>query len=180
MGKIVISTNATLDGVIQDPDGAERFARGGWFSPAGSNDREAWATIETAEAMRTEALLLGRRSYEWFATRWASRGGDWADRLNGLPKYVVSSRLSEAAATWGPTTLLRGDLFTEVSKMKRERDGDIVIYASYRLGQALLEHDLVRPVTDVALSPGREIELKGFPGTHRVHAVQWQQDSNGQ
>ena len=143
MGKIVISTNATLDGVIQDPDGAERFARGGWFSPAGSNDREAWATIETAEAMRTEALLLGRRSYEWFATRWASRGGDWADRLNGLPKYVVSSRLSEAAATWGPTTLLRGDLSTEVSKMKRERDGDIVIYASYRLGQALLEHDLV-------------------------------------
>jgi dihydrofolate reductase len=143
MGKIIISTNATLDGVIQDPDGGEGFALGSWFSPAGSPDREAWAKVETAEAMRTEALLLGRRSYEWFATRWASRSGDWADRLNSLPKYLVSSTLSEAAATWGPTTLLGGDVFKEISKVKQERDGDIVVYASYQLGQTLLEHDLV-------------------------------------
>lgn len=143
MGKIVISTNATLDGVIQDPDGGEGFPLGGWFSPAGSSDRDAWGEIEAAEAMRTEALLLGRRSYEWFAARWASRGGDWADRLNGLPKYLVSSTVAAAAATWGPTTILRGDVFDEVSKVKRERDGDIVIYASYQLGQELFERDLV-------------------------------------
>lgn len=143
MGKIVISTNATLDGVVQDPDGSEGSALGSWFSPAGSTDREAWAKFETAEAMQTEALLLGRRTYEWFATRWASRGGDWADRLNSLPKYLVSSTLSEADATWGPTTIMRGDVLDEVSKVKQERDGDILIYGSYELGQALLEHDLI-------------------------------------
>jgi dihydrofolate reductase len=143
MGKIVMSTNATLDGVIQDPDGGEGFALGGWFPPAASRDREAWAEAEAAEAMRTAALLLGRRSYEFFAARWASRGGVWADRLNSLPKYVVSSTLSEAAATWGPTTLLRGDGVKEVSELKRTRDGDIVVYASYQLGHTLLEHDLV-------------------------------------
>ena len=143
MGKIVISTNATLDGVIQDPDGGEGFALGNWFPPVGSRDREAWAETEAAEAMRTEALLLGRRSYEFFATRWASRGGEWADRLNSLPKYVVSSMLCEEAATWGPTTLLRGDAVKEVAELKRTRDGDIVVYASYQLGNTLLEHDLV-------------------------------------
>ena len=143
MGKIVISTNATLDGVIQDPDGGEGFAPGGWFPPVGSRDRDAWAEAEAAEARRTDALLLGRRSYQFFATRWAARGGEWADRLNSLPKYVVSSTLSEAAATWGPTTLLRGDAVKEVTELKRTRDGDIVIYASYQLGHALLDHDLV-------------------------------------
>ena len=143
MGKIVISTNATLDGVIEDPDGGEGFALGSWFPPAGSRDREAWAEFEAAEATRTEALLLGRRSYEFFATRWASRGGEWADRLNSLPKYVVSSMLSEEAATWGPTTLLRGDAVKEVAELKRKRSGDIVVYASYQLGHTLLEHDLV-------------------------------------
>ena len=77
--------------------------------PSGGKDREAWAEVETAEAIGTDALLLGRRSYEWLATRWASRSGVWADRLNGLPKYVVSSTLPDEAATWGPTTVLRGD-----------------------------------------------------------------------
>ena len=143
MGKIVISTNATLDGVIQDPDGGEGFALGSWFSPAGSRDRDGWAEFEVAEAVRTEALLLGRRSYEFFATRWASRGGEWADRLNSLPKYVVSSVLSDGAATWGPTTVLRGDAVKEVSELKRQRQGDVVVYASYQLGHMLLEHDLV-------------------------------------
>ena len=142
MGKIVISTNATLDGVIQDPDGGEGFALGSWFPRAGSRDRQAWAEYEAAEAMRTEGLLLGRRSYEFFATRSASRGGEWADRLNSLPKYVVSSMLSEAAGTWRPT-LLRGDAVKEVSELKRKREGDIVVYASYELWHTLLEHDLV-------------------------------------
>jgi dihydrofolate reductase len=143
MGKIVISTNSSLDGVVQDPDGQEGFKQGGWFAPVGSPDREEWAEVESAEAMGIDALLLGRASYEWFATRWASRGGEWAERLNSLPKYVVSSTLREDAATWGPTTLLRGDIKKEVSKLKQELEGEIDVYASYQLSQTLIEHDLV-------------------------------------
>ncbi len=143
MASIIISTNCSLDGRIQDPDGAEGFDRGGWFLPPGSPERDAWAEIETAEAMRADALLLGRRSYEWFATRWAERTGAWADRLNGLPKYVVSSGLADEDATWGPTTVLGGDLVDEVTRLTAERDGEILVYASYQLGQTLLEHGLV-------------------------------------
>ncbi len=95
MGKIVISTNVSLDGVVQDPDGQEGFKRGGWFGQFGGKDLEAWAKVSTGEALGTEALLLGRRSYEWFAERWPSRSGEWADRLNSLPKYVVSSTLDD-------------------------------------------------------------------------------------
>ena len=91
MGKIVISTNVSLDGVVQDPDGEEGFRLGGWFGRSGGTDLEQWAKIESDEALRTAALLLGRRSDEWFAARWLSRSDEWADRLNSLPKYVVSS-----------------------------------------------------------------------------------------
>ena len=86
MGKIVISTNVSLDGLVQDPDGEEGFRLGGWFGQFGGKDLEGWAQVELEEAMRTEALLLGRRSDEWFAERWLSRSGEWADRLNRLPK----------------------------------------------------------------------------------------------
>jgi dihydrofolate reductase len=141
MGKIVISTNVSLDGVVQDPDGEEGFALGGWFVEFGGKDLEEWATLMVGEAQRTEALLLGRRSDEWFAVRWASRIGEWADRLNSLPKYVVSSTLEDPR--WANATVLKGDAVTEVSKLKQELDGDIVIYASYQLGRTLLEHDLV-------------------------------------
>src|SRR5580658_9573592 len=95
MGKIIVTTNATLDGIVQDPDGAEGFRHGGWFGQFGAADLEDWAKVETAEALRADALLLGRRSDEWFAARWASRSGEWADKLNSLPKYVVSSTLEE-------------------------------------------------------------------------------------
>ena len=84
MGKIVISTNVSLDGVVQDPDGEEGFRLGGWFREHGGEDLEAWAPIILEEALAAEALLLGRRSDEWFATRWQSRPGEWADRLNGV------------------------------------------------------------------------------------------------
>jgi dihydrofolate reductase len=94
-----------------------------------------------AQALGTEALLLGRRSDEWFATRWASKSGEWADRLNSLPKYVVSSTLQEPK--WSNSTVLRGDVVSEVSKLKQELAGDIVVYASYQLGRTLIEHDLV-------------------------------------
>ena len=141
MGKIVITTNASLDGVIQDPDGEEGFKLGGWFGQFGGKDLEQWAEVETDEALRAEALLLGRRSEEWFATRWASRTGEWADRLNSMPKYVVSSTLQEPR--WGNSTILKGDVVEEVSKLKQEIAGEILVYASYQLERALIEHDLV-------------------------------------
>jgi dihydrofolate reductase len=141
MGKIVISTNVSLDGVVQDPDGEEGFSRGGWFGQDGGKDLEEWGKVEYAEALRTAALLLGRRSDEWFAARWRSKPGEWADRLNGMPKYVVSSTLQDPA--WTNVTVLKGDVVEEVTRLKRELDGDIVVYASYQLGRTLLEHDLV-------------------------------------
>ena len=141
MGKIIISTNASLDGVVQDPDGKEGFGLGGWFGEFGGRDLEEWAKVSLDEALGTEALLLGRRSDEWFAARWAGRTGEWADRLNGLPKYVVSSTLDEPR--WANATVLRGQVTAEVAKLKQDLAGDIVVYASYQLGQALLEHDLV-------------------------------------
>ena len=141
MGKIVITTNASLDGVVQDPDGQEGFKLGGWFGQFGGKDLEEWARVETDEALRAEALLLGRRSEEWFATRWASRTGEWADRLNSMPKYVVSSTLTEPR--WGNSTVLKGDVVDEVSKLKQEIAGEILVYASYQLERTLIEHDLV-------------------------------------
>jgi len=141
MGKIVISENISLDGVIQDPTGEEGFRLGGWFGQIGDNDREAWAKVLLDEALGTEALLLGRRSDEFFAARWPSRTGALADRLNTLPKYVVSSTLQEPA--WSNSAVLRGDVVNEVPKLKQEVGGDIVVYASGQLVRTLMQHDLV-------------------------------------
>jgi dihydrofolate reductase len=141
MGKIVISTNASLDGVVQDPDGQEGFRHGGWFGKYGGNDLEEWSKVFFEESIESEALLLGRRTDEWFASRWASRSGDWADRLNSMPKYVVSSTLETPC--WGNATVLRGDVVDEVARLKQELDGDIVIYASYQLARTLIDNDLV-------------------------------------
>jgi len=144
MGKIVISDNVTLDGVVQDPTGEEGSRHGGWFSEFGGKDRAEWAKVETDEALGAEALLLGRRSHEYFGTRWASRTGEWADRLNSMPKYVVSSTLQEPR--WNNSTVLKGDVVSEVSKLKQELDGDIVVYASFQLVRTLMENDLVDEV----------------------------------
>jgi dihydrofolate reductase len=141
MGKIITSENVSLDGVVQDPTGEEGFRLGGWFGDVGDRDREAWVKLELDEALSAGALLLGRRSDEWFATRWLSRSGEWADRLNSLPKYVVSSTLEEAR--WTNSTVLKGDVVGEVSKLKQEVAGDIVVYASTQLVHTLMEHDLV-------------------------------------
>jgi dihydrofolate reductase len=140
MGKIVVTTNASLDGVVQDPDGEEGFERGGWFSEFVGKDREAWARLETDEALGAEAMLLGRHSDEWFASRWSSRSGEWADKLNSLPKYVVSTTLEDAR--WSNATVLT-DVVDGVSKLRQELDGEILVYASYQLVRTLLEHDLV-------------------------------------
>lgn len=141
MGKLVISENVSLDGVVQDPTGEEGFARGGWFLQVADQDREAWAKLEFDEARAAEALLLGRRSDEFFAARWLSRSGEWADRLNSMPKYVMSSRIKEPK--WSNSTVLKGDVVHEVSKLKEQLDGDIVVYASAQLVHTVLEHDLV-------------------------------------
>jgi dihydrofolate reductase len=141
MGKIVISENVSLDGVVQDPTGDEGFRHGGWFGQIGDKDREAWAKVEFDEALRAKALLLGRRSDAWFASRWSSRSGEWADRLNSLPKYVVSSTLVDPA--WNNSTVLKDDVVNKVSKLKQELDGEIVVYASLQLVHTLMEHDLV-------------------------------------
>jgi dihydrofolate reductase len=141
MGKIVITTNISLDGVVQDPDGKEGFALGGWFNQFGGKDLEGWAKVETEEALGADALLLGRRSDEWFASRWLSRSGEWADKLNSMPKYVVSSTLTDAA--WSNSTVITGDVVSEVSKLKQQISGEILVYASYQLVHTLIEHDLV-------------------------------------
>ncbi|MBV9425170.1 MAG: dihydrofolate reductase family protein [Solirubrobacterales bacterium] len=141
MGKLVISTNVSLDGVVQDPDGKEGFRLGGWFGQFGGEDLEQWAKVEFEEALRTEALLLGRRTDEWFAERWLSRDDEWADTLNSLPKYVVSSTLEDPR--WSNATVLNGNVVEEVSKLKQELDGEIVVYASYKLARTLIENDLV-------------------------------------
>ena len=141
MGKIVISENVTLDGVVQDPTGEQGFRHGGWFGQVGDKDREEWAKVEFEEALGAEALLLGRRSDEYFGTRWTGRSGEWADRLNALPKYVVSSTLVNPE--WSNSTVLTGDVVNEVSKLKQELTGEIVVYASRQLVHTLMEHDLV-------------------------------------
>jgi dihydrofolate reductase len=148
MGKIVVSDNVTLDGVIQDPAGDEGFPVGGWVGRI--KDRPQLDKLTLDEALSAEALLLGRRSYEWFAARWPSRSGELADRLNGLPKYVVSSTLEHPA--WSNTTVLRGDAVSEVDTLRRELDGDILVPASFQLVRSLMQHDLVD-----------ELRLKLFP-----------------
>src|SRR5437588_7393054 len=139
MGKIVVSENVTLDGVVQDPAGDEGFKVGGWIGAI--KDRPQLNQLALDEALGAEALLLGRRSYEWFAARWPSRSGEWADRLNSLPKYVVSSTLVDP--DWNNSTVLKGEVVNEVSKLKQELDGEIVVYASCQLVRTLMEHDLV-------------------------------------
>ena len=141
MGKLIVTTNVSLDGVVQDPDGQEGFRLGGWFGQFGGKDLEGWAEVETDEALHADAMLLGRKSDEWFAARWLERTGEWADKLNSLPKYVVSSTLKEPK--WSNSTVLRGDLVKEVSTLKHEIEGDILIYASSRLVRTLIEHGLV-------------------------------------
>jgi dihydrofolate reductase len=145
MGKIVVSENVTLDGVIQDPAGDEGFRAGGRAGLIGNSPQ-----LALGEALAAGALLLGRRSYEWLAARWPSRSGELADRLNSLPKYVLSATLECPA--WNNSAVLKGDVLNEVSTLKQRIDGDIVIAGSFQLVRTLIEHDLVD-----------ELRLKIFP-----------------
>jgi dihydrofolate reductase len=142
MGKIVVSENVTVDGVIQDPAGDEGFRAGGWAGLIGNSPQ-----LALGEALAAGAFLLRRRSYEWLAARWPSRSGELADRL---PKYVVSVTLEHPA--WNDSTVLKGDVLNEVPALKQHIDGDIVIAGSFQLVRTLIEHDLVD-----------ELRLKIFP-----------------
>jgi dihydrofolate reductase len=148
MAKIIVSENVTLDGVIQDPAGDEGFRAGGWVGLI--KDSPQLGKLALDEALGAEAFLLGRRSYEWLAARWPSRSGELADRLNSLPKYVVSSTLEEPK--WNNSAVLKGDVLSEVSKLKQELNGEIIVAASFQLVHTLMEHDLVD-----------ELRLKIFP-----------------
>ncbi|HEX9417072.1 MAG TPA: dihydrofolate reductase family protein [Gaiellaceae bacterium] len=139
MGRIVVTEFVSLDGVMEDPGGAEDFEHGGWSFEISRGDEGDKFKLD--ETFASEALLLGRVTYEGFAEAWPSREGEFADKFNSMPKYVVSSTLEEPE--WNNSTVLRGDLAEEVAKLKHEHDGDVVVHGSARLAQALLEHDLV-------------------------------------
>lgn len=143
MSRIIMSgpQNMTLDGVVHDPDGAEGSRHGDWFRQFGGADLAAWNEVATEEALAASAWLLGRRSYEFFGARWQARTGVLADRLNTMPKYVVSSSLTDP--DWSGTTVLIGDPVARVTELKASIDGDIVMPASYRLARTLIAHDLV-------------------------------------
>jgi dihydrofolate reductase len=159
MGKIIISENVSLDGVIQDPAGDEGFRHGGWVGRIGDRGRDEAARVALEEALGTEAMLLGRRSYDFLAGRWPSRTGALAERLNSKPKYVVSSTLHDPA--WNNTTVLKGEVVSGVSKLKQQLAGDIAVAASFQLVHTLLEHDLVDElrlmVYPVVLGTGRRL-----------------------
>jgi dihydrofolate reductase len=139
MGKIVVTEFVSLDGVMEAPGGGEDYEHQGWTFeiPRG----EEGDKFKLDEAFASEALLLGRTTYEGFAAAWPSMEGEFADKFNGMPKYVVSSTLSEPS--WNNTTVLGGELVDEVTKLKQALDGEITVHGSAQLAQGLLAHDLV-------------------------------------
>jgi dihydrofolate reductase len=139
MGRIVVTEFVSLDGVVEAPGGGEDFRHVGWSFEI--NRGEEGDAFKLDETMASEALLLGRVTYEGFAEAWPSREGEFADKFNSMPKYVVSSTLRDP--DWNNTTVLDGNVVEEVAELKREQGGDIVVHGSPRLVQALLEHDLV-------------------------------------
>ena len=157
MGRIVVTEFMSLDGVVEDPGGGEDFKYGGWsfeFKRGEEGDK-----FKLDETLASEALLLGRVTYEGFAEAWPSRDGEFADKFNSMPKYVVSSTLENPE--WTNSTVLKGDVLEEVSKLKQQLDGNIVVHGSVQLVQALIEHDLVDElrlmVFPVVLGTGKRI-----------------------
>ena len=168
MGRIVVTEFVSLDGVMEDPGGAEDFEHGGWTFEIDRGEGDAFKLEETRA---TEALLLGRVTYEGFAAAWPSREGEFADRFNSMPKYVVSSTLQDPE--WNNTTVLSGDLAEEVSNMKERHDGDVVVHGSRQLVQTLVARDLVDElrlmVFPVVLGSGKR--LFGESGKKRLSLV---------
>jgi dihydrofolate reductase len=139
VGRIIVTEFVSLDGVMEDPGGAENFKHGGWSFEIARGDEGDKFKLD--EAFASEALLLGRVTYEGFAAAWPSREGEFADKFNSMPKYVVSSTLDEPE--WNNSTVLKGDVAEEVGKLRQEQDGEIVVHGSAQLVQTLVENDLV-------------------------------------
>jgi dihydrofolate reductase len=138
VGRIIVTEFVSIDGVMEDPGGSENFKYGGWTFEFNRGEGDKFKLDET---METEALLLGRVTYEGFAAAWPSRDGEFADKFNAMPKYVVSSTLRDPS--WNNTTVLDGDVVQAVSKLREDTDGDLVVHGSRQLVQTLLENDLV-------------------------------------
>jgi dihydrofolate reductase len=139
VGRIVVTEFVSLDGVMEAPGGGESFRHGGWSFEINRGDEGDKFKLD--EALEADALLLGRVTYEGFAAAWPSREGEFADKFNTMPKYVVSSTLEEPE--WNNSTVLKGDVVEEVAKLRQEHEGDLVVHGSARLVQTLVEHDLV-------------------------------------
>jgi dihydrofolate reductase len=157
MGRIVVTEFISVDGVIEDPGGAEGFKHSGWSFEFNRGDDGNQFKLD--ETMKSDALLLGRVTYEGFAKAWPSREGEFADMFNNMPKYVVSTTLSDPE--WANSTVVGGDLAEAVSDVKGRHDGDIVVHGSAQLVQALLELDLVEElrlmVFPVVLGTGKRL-----------------------
>jgi dihydrofolate reductase len=161
VGRIVVTEFVSLDGVMEDPGGAENFKHGGWSFEFSRGDEGNQFKLD--ETLASDALLLGRVTYEGFAAAWPSRDGEFADKFNSMPKYVVSSTLENPE--WNNSTVLKGDVAEAAAKLKQEHDRDIVVHGSARLVQTLLEHDVVDElrlmVFPVVLGSGKRL----FDGT---------------
>ena len=160
MGNVVVSEFVTVDGVMEDPGGAEGFERGGWafqFDRGPEGDK-----FKLDEVMASDALLLGRVTFEGFAAAWPSRSGEFADKFNTMPKYVVSKTLGEPE--WSNSTVIRGDVAAAVAKLRQEPGGDILVNGSAQLVRELAEHDLVDEyrlmVFPVVLGRGKRLFLE--------------------
>ena len=172
MGRIVVTEFVSLDGVMEDPGGSENFRHGGWSFEIGRGDEGDKFKLD--ETFASEALLLGRRTYEGFAAAWPSREGEFADKFNTM--LNMSFRSTLAAPEWQNSTVLKGDLRTEVRKLKEEYEGDVVVHGSAQLVHALLEQDLVDQlrlmVFPVVLGSGKrvfgELNDKTTPPTRRL------------
>jgi dihydrofolate reductase len=172
MGKIVVTEFVSLDGVMEDPGGSENFAHGGWSFKVDRGEEGDRFKLE--EAFAADALLLGRVTYEGFAEAWPAREGEFADKINSMPKYVVSTTLEHPE--WTNSTVLGGDVVEAVSRLREDSDQEIVVHGSARLAQTLLEHDLVDElrlmVFPVVLGSGKRLfgETQATKPLHLVDA----------
>jgi dihydrofolate reductase len=167
MGKIVVTEFVSLDGVMEDPGGSEDFKYGGWtFEIERGEDGDKFKLDETMDA---DALLLGRRTFDGFAEAWPSREGEFADKFNNMPKFVVSSTLKDP--DWNNSTVLEGELADSVAKLRDEIDGDIVVAGSAQLVQGLIDNGLVDElrlmVFPVVLGSGKRL----FGETNDKHSL---------
>jgi dihydrofolate reductase len=157
MGRIVVTEFISLDGVVEDPGGSEDFKYGGWSFEFWRGDEGDKFKLD--ETMASDALLLGRRTYEGFADAWPQRDGEFADKFNSMPKYVVSSTLEDPE--WTNSTVIEGDVSDAVARLKQEHGGDIVVHGSVQLVQELLDKDLVDElrlmIFPVVLGSGKQL-----------------------